>query len=75
MIKVLERKLQEAKEERAKVVAPYDNRIKKLSSAIKNLKEFDSISSAINESDKEEVAGVPSVEEAVAIREMESTSE
>jgi len=68
MIKVLKRKLQEAKEERATVVAPYDARIKKLSAAIKSLEDFDTISTTINASDKEDVTKIPSVDEAVEIQ-------
>ena len=69
MIDILKIQLQEAKEERAKKVRPYDLRIKKLSAAIKSLEEFNSISDEINDADKDEVASIPKVEEAVEIEE------
>lgn len=69
MIDILKIQLQEAKEERAKKVRPYDLRIKKLSAAIKSLEEFNSISDEINDADKDEVANIPTVEEAVEIEE------
>lgn len=69
MIEVLKRKLEEAKEERRVVMAPYNARIKKMESAIKNLEEFDKLSNEINNSEVEGVCGVPSIDEAVVIHE------
>lgn len=63
MIQILESRLQEAKEERAKAIAPYDARIKKLNSAIRSLKEFNRISAEINETQKEEVCDIPEFDE------------
>lgn len=67
MINVLNKKLENARADRAKAVAPYDARIKKLSSAIKNLVEFDSISTKLNNTAKMEVDGVPTINETVEI--------
>lgn len=67
MIQVLESKLQEAKKERAKAIAPYDARIKKLNSAIRSLKEFNRISYEINDTEKEPVCEIPDIEETQCI--------
>ena len=63
MLKKLEELRKEAKEERARVVAPYDKRIKELNKAINAVVMVNRLSEVINTSSVAPVSTIPELEE------------
>jgi hypothetical protein len=59
MLATMRRELKEAKELKAKVIAPHNKRIKALTSAIRNAEAFNKVSEEINEATPVVVGTIP----------------